>query len=46
MKVGIRDIDPELWKLAKIEALKVDKTISQWLNEAIREKLNKTKERG
>ena len=41
--VSIRGLDPELYKLAKIEALKEGKTIGQWLNETIQDKLNKIK---
>lgn len=38
---GIRGLDPELYRLARAEAVKQGKTIGTWLNEAIREKLDK-----
>lgn len=41
----IRGLDPELYRLARAEAIKAVKTIGQWLNEAIREKLNKSNKR-
>lgn len=41
--VSIR-IDPEILHLAKIEAVKAKKTIGQWLEEAIREKMIKETE--
>ena len=38
----IRELDPELYTLARAEAVKEGRTIGAWLNEAIREKLGKT----
>ena len=40
---GIRGLDPELYRQAKAQAALEGKTIGQWLNEAIREKLEKVK---
>lgn len=37
----IRGLDPDLYRLARAEAIKQGKTIGQWLNEAIKEKLDK-----
>lgn len=37
----IRELDPELYRLARAEAVKEGKTIGTWLNEAIRGKLEK-----
>lgn len=42
-KVTIRGIDPELYKLARIEALKKGKAVGRWLNELIKEELSKIK---
>lgn len=39
----IRELDPELYRLARAQALKEGKPIGAWLNEAIRGKLKKTK---
>jgi len=38
---GIRGLDPELYKQAKARAALEGKTLGQWINEAIREKLAK-----
>ena len=45
-KVTIRGLSPELYRLARIESLKEGKTIGRWLNELIKEKLNKLKKEG
>ena len=37
--VSIRGLNPELYLLARVEAMKEHKNIGQWLNEAIKEKL-------
>ena len=42
-KVTIRGIDPELYKLARIEALKEGKAIGRWLNGLIKKELSKIK---
>jgi predicted HicB family RNase H-like nuclease len=34
-------VDPELWKQAKVEAAKEGITLQEWLDKAIREKLDK-----
>jgi len=39
----IRGLDPELYRLARAEAIKQGKTIGEWLNEAIKEKLARIK---
>ena len=39
--VNIRGRDVELFRLARADALKEGKKISEWLNEAIKEKLSK-----
>lgn len=44
--VSIRGLDSELYRLARAEAIKDRKTIGQWLNEAIKGKLNKAKKGG
>jgi predicted HicB family RNase H-like nuclease len=41
---NIRSIDPQLYRLARAEAVKEGKTIGQWLSEAIKEKLAKKKD--
>lgn len=38
-------VDPELWKKAKIEALKQDMTLSRLVDEAIKEWIEKKGER-
>lgn len=38
----IREIESELYNQARAEALRQGKTIGQWINEAIAEKLNIT----
>jgi len=40
--VNIRGLDVELFRLARAEALKEGKKIGEWLNEAIKEKLERT----
>ena len=45
-KITIRGISPGLYRLARIESLKEGKTIGRWLNELIKEKLNKLKKEG
>jgi hypothetical protein len=42
-RITIRNLDVQLWKEARMEALKVGKTIGQWLNEAFEEKLRGNK---
>lgn len=39
--VNIRGLDVELFRLARAEAIKEGKKIGEWLNEAIREKLER-----
>ena len=39
--VNIRGIDVELFRLARAEAIKEGKKIGEWLNEAIKEKLER-----
>jgi len=39
-------VDPELWKKAKIEALKHDTTLGQLVDEAIREWIKKKEKEG
>ncbi len=39
--VNVRGVDIELFRLARAEAIKEDKKIGEWLNEAIREKLER-----
>lgn len=39
--INIR-LDPDLWKAAKLQALKEDKTLQEWITEAIKEKLKLT----
>ncbi len=34
------EIDPELWKSAKIEAIKASITVSKWVTLAIKNELN------
>lgn len=41
----IRGLDRELYKLARVEAVKQGETIARWINEAIKEKLGKSKKR-
>ena len=41
--VSIRGLDRNLWKLARVEAVKEGKSVGDWLNEAIKEKLDKFK---
>lgn len=38
---SIRGLDPELFKLAKIEAIKEGKNVGDWLNEAIKKRLQR-----
>lgn len=38
---NIRGLDPQLYRLARAEAIGQGKFIGQWLNEVIKEKLNK-----
>jgi len=40
-RITIRGLDPNLYRLARIEALKEGRAIGRWLNELIREKLKK-----
>ncbi len=35
-------LDSELWKEARIQAIKEDKQIQDWLTEAIKEKLSRS----
>lgn len=37
--INIR-LDSELWKQAKIQAIKEGKTLQEWITEAIKEKLD------
>ena len=39
--VNIRGVDIELFRLARAEAIKEGKKIGEWLNEAIKEKLDR-----
>ena len=39
--VNIRGIDVELFRLARAEAIKEGEKIGEWLNEAIKEKLER-----
>jgi len=39
--VNVRGIDIELFRLARAEAVKEGKKIGEWLNEAIKEKLER-----
>lgn len=38
--VQIRDIDSDLWHKVKIDALTNEQTITEWVTEAIKAKLN------
>ena len=40
---AIRGIDPDLFHRAKMAALQVKRRIGLWINDAIREKLNRDK---
>ena len=37
----IRGLDPGLWRLARADAVAEGKSIGEWLNEAIKEKLKR-----
>lgn len=39
--VNIRGLDVDLFRLARAEAIKESKRIGEWLNEAIKEKLER-----
>jgi predicted HicB family RNase H-like nuclease len=39
--INVRGVDTELFRLARAEALREGKKIGEWLNEAIKEKLEK-----
>ena len=39
--VNVRGIDKEFFRLARAEAIKEGKRIGEWLNEAIKEKLER-----
>ncbi len=39
--ISVRGVDVELFRLARAEAIKEDKKIGEWLNEAIKERLEK-----
>ena len=39
--VNIRGVDGELFRLARAEAIKESRKIGEWLNEAIKEKLER-----
>ena len=39
--VNIRGVDAELFRLARAEAIKEGRKIGEWLNEAIKEKLER-----
>ena len=39
--VNIRGLDVELFRLARAEAIKEGRKIGEWLNEAIKEKLER-----
>jgi hypothetical protein len=43
---SIRNLDKALWLKARASALIQDKTIAVWLNEAIKDKLDKELKRG
>lgn len=38
----IMEVDPELWTEAKIQAIRENKTLREYVSEAIREKLDRT----
>lgn len=38
-KITIRGLDPRLYRLARIEALREGKTVAQWINLCIRKRL-------
>ena len=40
-RMTIRGLDPQLYKLARIEALREGVTIAEWLNNAMRDSLQK-----
>jgi len=39
--VNVRGVDVKLFRLARAEAIKESKKIGEWLNEAIKEKLER-----
>ncbi len=41
----VRELDPELWKQARAQAILEGKTLGQWMNEAIRERLERKNKR-
>ena len=40
-KITIRGLDPALYKLARIEALREGRTVAQWIGDSIRESLRR-----
>ena len=42
-RITIRGLDPKLYMKARVAAIKADKTIGAWLNDAIAEKLGHKK---
>ena len=45
MQINVRGINADIYRLARAQAIKEAKTIGQWLNEAIKEKLDRSNER-
>lgn len=41
IRISVRDVDKELWRRARKDAFNSDKSTGQWLNEAIKEKLER-----
>ena len=41
--ISVRDIDKELYRQARADAIKHGQTIAQWLNEAMKGRLQKNK---
>lgn len=39
---SLRKVDPDLWHQAKVAALQSNITLSAWLNQAIKEKLERS----
>lgn len=44
-KIGVRGLDPELFRKAKIQAAIEGRPLYQFINEAIREKLERSKKK-
>ena len=41
INITVRDIDPELWREARAAAVIAKKNLGEWLNEVIKEKLQR-----